>query len=63
MPAQSLMLECKACGEAFASPLQMSPREFADATIEPTSYLCPACGSVCYYNKRDYEFAASPPGD
>lgn len=56
MPAQVLMLECKACGESFVSPLQMGAREFADAVIEPTSYTCPHCGSSAYYNKRDFEF-------
>ncbi len=56
MPAPVLMLECKACGESFPAPIQMGPRDFADATIEPTSYLCPHCGSTFFYNKRDYEF-------
>jgi len=56
MPAPVLMLECKACGQSFLSPIQLGPKEFAEAAIEPTSYSCPHCGSAAFYNKRDYEF-------
>ena len=55
--AETLKVKCKGCYEVFDAPVQLSPDEFAAASISTESHQCPHCRIRRPYDKGDYFFS------
>jgi hypothetical protein len=55
-PSENLTVMCKACHEAFSSPIAMDLAAFETATLRNNGYQCPHCHQMMTYDKDDHYF-------